>query len=490
MKTILTLLFFPLAVLAQTDALGPNDLRDRAFRMSRATVEFLATDAKTYGYPDKTTCPDCVSYPRLKAFIVEQKLTKADELVNETERWVAAPATAAKSPSVALAELRTQLMNRVTAGSERQHRRGLPSFATYESQMNQLAGGRAPESIAMNTSQQTDAPDATADVEDAQADTASSEGGTVMPLSRAQTSDNSWLSKSGLALILSLLSLGLVGWLLATRKKGDTASKGVDATTDGVIAKLSDDVFRLKGERNTAQDASVKLQNRVAQLENQVAVLQKAVGVASAVLTSAVTPTTSMPGTTTPGPSTSENMPKKDGQPISNPVPVQRQQAQASPPVASNPTPVPRPAQNIPPAAPAAENRPRSGGPVAGQNQRPAPTPAPANTSTPAAPRILYARTVDLGDGFSADSLSETTSERPMVYQIQLASPTQASFRVADDPYAQRLALSDPYSYLNDACEYTSQPAANSRIQTVKPGRLTLQGGKWAITEKAQISFT
>ena len=467
MKTIITLLFFPLAVLAQTDALGPNDLRDRAFRMAKATVEFLATDAKTYGYLDKTTCPDCVSYPRLKAFIVEQKITKADELVNETERWVSAPATAAKVPAMALAELRTHLMNRVTAGSERQHRRSLPSFSTYESQMNQLAGGVAPESIAMNTTQQTDAPDATADLADAQADTAYREGETVVPLSAAQSSDSSWLSKSGLALILSLLSLGLVGWLIATRNKGGNGGKkALDAETDGVIAKLSDDVFRLKGERNTAQDASVKLQSRVAQLENQVAVLQKAVGVASAVLTSAITP----------GPATPENMPNKDGQPISNPASVQRQQVQPSLPVAPNPTPAP-------------ENRPRSTNSDSIQKAGPLPILTPTNAAL-SAPKTLYARTVDLGDGFSADSLTETTTERPMVYQIQVTAPGQATFRVADDPYAQRLALSDPYSYLNDACEYISQPTPNSRIRTVKPGKLVLQGNKWAIIEKAQISFT
>ncbi len=466
MKIFLTLLLFPLTILAQTDALSPNDLRDRAFRMAKATVEFLATDFRTYGRLEKTTCLDCDSYSKLKTFIVQQRLMKADELVNETERLAVDPTNASKAPTAVLAEIKTMLMNRVTAGSGHQHRRSLASFATYESQMNQLAGGMAPESIAMNITQQSDSPDATADVQDAQADTAYSEGGTVAPLSAAQSSNTSWLSKGGLALILSLLSLGLVGWLLATRKKGDNTSKGLDATTDGKIAKLSDEVFRLKGERNSVQDGNVKLQNRVAQLENQVAVLQKAVGVASAGLTSASIP---------------DNMPKKDGQPLVNPAPVQRQQVPSNLPVAANP-------------APAAENRPRTANPIAGQNQGPTPTSVPANTTPsagiPAAPRILYARTVDLGDGFSADSLSETTSERPMVYQIQVVSPTQASFRVADDPYAQRLALSDPYSYLNDACEYTSQPASNSRIQTVKPGRLALQGGKWAIIEKAQISFT
>ncbi len=496
MKTFLLILLFPLAALAQTETLGPNDLRDRAFKMAKATVEFLATDAKTYGYPDKTTCPDCVSYQSLKAFIVEQKLTKADELVNETERWAAAPATTAKAPATALAELRTQLMNRVTAGSERQHRRSLPSFSTYESQMNQLTGGIAPASIAMNAGQQkTDAPDVTADVQDAQSDTAYADE-TVVPLSQAQSADGGWVSKSGLALLLSLLSLALLSWLLFFRKKGDNGSKPTEAGSDMKVAQLNDELIHVKGDLRRTIDANGKLQNRVEQLENQVSVLQKAVGVASAVLTTAVTPASG---------ATAGTNQAKETPPAPNQGSGQRQQGQSgqtSGSVPPNPAPTTRSSQQAPsppsaqaqPANPApAENRPRSATPGAPNSPQPSasasPVPSPPPLA-PSAPRIFYARTVDLGDGFSVESLSETTSERPMVYQIQVQTPGQATFRVADDPYAQRLALSDPYSYLNDACEYTSQPAPNSRITTSKPGRLVLQGNKWAIQEKAQIGFS
>jgi hypothetical protein len=76
------------------------------------------------------------------------------------------------------------------------------------------------------------------------------------------------------------------------------------------------------------------------------------------------------------------------------------------------------------------------------------------------------------------------------VYDIELTSPGTALFRVNASPEAQQLAMSDPYSYLSDACLYENQPGGpNSRIQTVAPGQLVLQAEKWQITEKARIGF-
>lgn len=108
----------------------------------------------------------------------------------------------------------------------------------------------------------------------------------------------------------------------------------------------------------------------------------------------------------------------------------------------------------------------------------------PVNTP----PAKLYARTVDVPGGFSVSSLVETPN-RPMVFVITPTGAGQATFRVTDDPEAQRLALSDPYSYLSDACNYQSRPEVNSRIHMISDGKLQLQGEKWHIIEKAEISF-
>lgn len=129
-----------------------------------------------------------------------------------------------------------------------------------------------------------------------------------------------------------------------------------------------------------------------------------------------------------------------------------------------------RPAESVPPST-------RSG---SSQTQRAAPVNSP--------PTKLYARTVDVPGGFSVGSLVETPN-RPMVFVITMTGPGQATFRVTDDPEAQRLALSDPYSYLSDACNYQSRPEVNSRIHMITDGQLQLQGEKWQIIEKAEISF-
>jgi hypothetical protein len=101
----------------------------------------------------------------------------------------------------------------------------------------------------------------------------------------------------------------------------------------------------------------------------------------------------------------------------------------------------------------------------------------------------LFARTADLGNGFSVAGLL-AVAERGTVYEIDLTSPNTATFSVSQLPESQQLAMSDPYSYLSDACLYENQPGGpNSRIKTVAPGQLTLQGDKWQITEKARIGF-
>jgi hypothetical protein len=102
---------------------------------------------------------------------------------------------------------------------------------------------------------------------------------------------------------------------------------------------------------------------------------------------------------------------------------------------------------------------------------------------------VRYARTPDLGDGFSLENLADDLT-RPMVFVIRQTSPTTATFSVLDSPDAQQLALSDPFSYLKDACEYRAQPGQYSRIQTDAPGRLSLQDRKWRIDEKARINFS
>ncbi|QHV95767.1 hypothetical protein [Spirosoma endbachense] len=144
------------------------------------------------------------------------------------------------------------------------------------------------------------------------------------------------------------------------------------------------------------------------------------------------------------------------------------------------PTPAVEPRQ-APVQQPVRPSEPAQKSPVvSAQSQRPAPVNTP--------PVKLYARTADVPGGFSVSSLVETPN-RPMVFVITPTGPTQATFRVTDDPEAQRLALSDPYSYLSDACNYQSRPEINSRIHVISDGKLQLQGEKWHIVEKAEISF-
>lgn len=101
----------------------------------------------------------------------------------------------------------------------------------------------------------------------------------------------------------------------------------------------------------------------------------------------------------------------------------------------------------------------------------------------------LYGRLPDVPGGFSVSGLTEKPS-RPMVFELTLLDEARATFRVANDPDAQQIALEDPLNYLQQACTYlTPLSASATRIETRTEGRLERGGDKWRIVSKAEIAF-
>lgn len=245
------------------------------------------------------------------------------------------------------------------------------------------------------------------------------------PAITSSNTQSNWISMNSFALILSILSLAGVAFLAYVVLKDRKPQQSArDVQFDSQLAKLTDRISKLEVRKNQT--------NETFQLNAQLEALERVVR------------------------QLEQNRADKPAAPVAN-VPLE----------------VVVPVQEIPaepevPARPA--NRFR------------------AQPVTPAKPTAWYARTADLGDGFSAGGLL-TTPERDTVFDISLQSDAQATYQVSENADAQRLALSDPYSYLNDACEYLTQPNPNSRIRTEQAGRLTLQGDKWKITEKAKIRF-
>ena len=241
-------------------------------------------------------------------------------------------------------------------------------------------------------------------------------------------------------MLLSLLNLGglVYLWLIRNRK--------TESAADAQVPELSRRVSLLERERKD-------LLNRLAGLEKHT-----------------ITPTQPR-SATTPEPA----------RPAQTPAPA------TNPPKQT--VPAPEPARPVQPATPV--SAPVATSPVAPVT--PTPQPSFQGQGVPAnQPRrrevVLYGRTADLGDGFSVASLLETP-DRDTIFQIEVKTDSQAVYRVTEEPGAQQLALSDPYSYLADACEYNTKPMPNARIRTTQPGQLALQGDKWKIVEKAKISF-
>ena len=502
MKTtlILFLIAVATAATAQTPAQEPTGIEKGTLGMAKATLEFLATDQKTFSGVKKPVCANCNTYADLSTFIKDNNLKKADGLVNDIKRHSLQlndefAADASTSEGAVLDSLRKYVINRVTNGPERQHRTKLASYAAYQTKMMALAGGQNPEQAVAEQAGVAD--EATAEAPPATNAPAPSGGGSsTWPL---------WVLSA-----LSLMGVGYLYWQLMQSGKGG-AAKTDTSELETQVAGLLDDNRRLNmtlAELSNRLTMVEKRQTmaprpndppRPADLNRPADRAQPAGGQA---------PMANQPRQPQPGYGPAGNNPVNPGNaPATSPTPPV-QQPPASP--ASQPgagvagTSALRP---MPPVTPPPSQReadlvanpavPLSVTPPPAPPVAPIPMPvaaapvAPAPVTPPAAPTRLFARTADLGNGFSVSGLLEQ-AERGTVYELELTSPQTAQFRVSAAPDAQQVAMSDPYSYLSDACLYENQPNTQSgtvRIQTLTPGQLTLVGDKWQITEKARIGF-
>ncbi|GAB3315806.1 hypothetical protein GCM10027299_05270 [Larkinella ripae] len=236
---------------------------------------------------------------------------------------------------------------------------------------------------------------------------------------------SNWISMDGIALFLSILSLVAVAFLAYIVVKGQKPQQSArDVQFDSQLAKLADRISKLEVRKNQPNE-NFQLNAQLEALERSIRQLE-------------------------------QNRAEKPAAAVAK-VPLEV-------------------------VKPMLEEAPESESAGRPMNRYRTPSVEPPK------PMAFYARTADLGDGFSAGGLL-TTPERDTVFDITLQNDTLAAYRVSENADAQRLALSDPYSYLNDACEYLTQPSPNSRIRTEQPGQLALQGDKWKIVEKAKIRF-
>ncbi len=397
---------------AQSDS-GQNAPNPTAIGMIRATLEFLATDEKSFGKVPNPVCQPCNTYEELTDFARKNRLKGADDLVNEARRQ--AQKAIQTNPATLASTLQTFLLDRV-AGGNKSSRKQLPTFAAYQQKLNAATGAQpaptqnveATADVAMPTDTVSDMSDTTSLAE------------SELETGYASTKPLSIMEY--LPLLFSLVSLAGVVMLWS---RGQNKREPVGPDYGGEIADLRNQISQLK--------------KVLSQLENK-----SGAGTGNA---------------QTPRPA--------------SPSYGQAQQTQTQP--VQPRVPVVEPVS----APPVADVVPSVVAPV---------SPAPTPNTFRQTPTLLYGRTADLGDGFSSSGLS-SEPDRDTVFEIRRQSDTQAVFQVSDHPDLQRLALSDPYSYLNDTCSYQTQPRPGSRIRTEKPGTLSLQGDKWAIVEKAQISF-
>ncbi|GAA4402306.1 hypothetical protein GCM10023187_17260 [Nibrella viscosa] len=441
---------------AQRSTTYQTQVETATFQMLRATVEFLASDTKTFGYVSRPKCDDCTTDDDLQLFIKENKLQRADDLVRDGRRKSQdlqrrTPPTNPENTNRVLSTLQTYLIDKVTAGIGRRHRLQLPAYSTYKAELDRIVSEAvtvpvADSALAQNTPSETET------------DTSSS---SLPPQNEPAMNEAQAIDYGFWALCLSILNLAGLLYLLFFKRPPAAPVESRQPAAGEQIRELSHRLKVVESER-------VKLENRVKRLEEERGQVQGLQNKVQALETAAQR--------------TEQNMARAAEA-------LSVASGTVAPQAASRPT---QPADTKPPVSPAAPSQasaPASPQPAA-QAYRPGQSAAPAQPANRIKPKIttFYARNADLGDGFSVSSLL-TAPDRDTVFEIQLVNDGQAEYRVADNADAQRMALSDPYSFLNETCMYMTQPQPGSRIRTDQPGKLALQGEKWTITDKAQISF-
>jgi len=426
----LALLFLMLVgrmAFAQSDSVSTQVVDDAALRMLKATVEFLATDTQTFGKVKYTVCTDCQTEERILAFIGENNLTNASSLLARV-RQRKMELLWERSGQALSEDVVTQILEDLSQYLKTEVTKG----RSREHRMQLPTYPAFAEALEQAIAQEN-APSSELQVVDRLASRRSVSDSVRSLSADAPTITADVPAPSPEAFPYGMVALGLalfnlvVMGVLGWRQR----QEGVQMA-EGALDELTERLVLLENER-------IQVMNRLRVAEHTLQI-SRGHQLVSAELAHA-TPTSAMvqpvPAATRP-------------EPVSVPaaVPI---------PKAASPAPAPRP-------------EPRPMGSTATQDV------------------VMFGRTADLGDGFSRFGL-QSVPHRDTIFEIYRLDQTQATYRISESSELQRLALSDPYSYLANTCTYLTPPRPGSRILTEHPGHLLLQGDKWVITEKAQISF-
>ena len=122
--------------------------------------------------------------------------------------------------------------------------------------------------------------------------------------------------------------------------------------------------------------------------------------------------------------------------------------------------------------------------------EMPEPPPAPLKTAPPPVTRFYLA--TPNSDGSFVNNPAPQFDPSRSLYEFELAEAgTEAHFSFASDAATIANALSHPDRYLMPACLYPVPPTTARTIRTTTPGkaRLSPDGQRWMIEQKAQILF-
>lgn len=102
----------------------------------------------------------------------------------------------------------------------------------------------------------------------------------------------------------------------------------------------------------------------------------------------------------------------------------------------------------------------------------------------------IYLSTPNNEGSFNDSSSSTSYREGASIYKFIKTSPNNASFQIDDRESSIKMAMQFPEKNILPVCDSENEYEPKySKVRTIEPGKVSLEGGKWNVKSKAKIRY-
>jgi hypothetical protein len=102
----------------------------------------------------------------------------------------------------------------------------------------------------------------------------------------------------------------------------------------------------------------------------------------------------------------------------------------------------------------------------------------------------IYLSTPNIDGGFNDSSSSISYKEGASIYRFIKSSTNEASFQIDDRESSIKMAMQFPEKNILPVCDSENEYEPKfTKVRTIEPGKVSLEGGKWNVKRKAKIRY-